>query len=93
MTTKSGALKVDMHDKLNAMNSLAKVLGLWQEPTPQAPSVTVTQLNVGDVAAVEVARRLAYLLASVDGAKTIDVVPAKAKPQGAGARKPDPKAV
>lgn len=61
VTTKSGALKIDFHDKINAMNGLAKILGM----TPEAAlvqSVTVNQVNIGDTNALEAARRLAFIM-------------------------------
>lgn len=61
VTTKSGALKIDFHDKISAMNGLAKVLGM----TPEAATVqqvTVNQVNLGDVNALEAARRLAFIM-------------------------------
>lgn len=64
VTTKSGALKIDMHDKAQALDKLGKALGIFSDSTPALPSVTVNQLNVGDVSALEAARRMAYLLAS-----------------------------
>ena len=64
VTTKSGALKFEMHDKLGALEKLAKVLGLYQEPAA-APvqSVTLNQINFNSDNALEAARRLAFALA------------------------------
>lgn len=67
VTTKSGALKIEFHDKLNALAQLAKVLGLGNDPLPQAPSVTVNQINL-ETNALEAARRVAFLLASMSSA-------------------------
>ena len=79
VTTKSGSLKIDVHDKLNALEKLGKALGLFNDLTPPpAPNVTVTQVNIGEVAAVEAARRVAFLLANLPGqeqVKTIDHEP------------------
>ncbi len=62
ITTKSGMLKVEVHDKLTALRDLAKVLGLLQDAAPPPPSnVTVNQVNIGDNA-LEAARRLAFAL-------------------------------
>lgn len=83
VTTKSGALKIDFHEKVNAMNSLAKILGMGVEPV--APNVTVNNLNVGDASAFDSARRLAFLLANLDAQpepKTIDAQPTKPATKG-----------
>lgn len=61
VTTKAGNLKIEYHDKLNAMNGLAKILGMTVDASP-APSVTVNTINIGEEKALEVARRLAFLL-------------------------------
>jgi len=71
--TKAGKIQIDMHDKLNAMNALAKVLGMVQDVAPLPSSVTVNQVNVGDVPALEVARRVAFMLASAGQAMTPQV--------------------
>lgn len=65
VTTKSGALKFEMHDKLGALEKLAKVLGLYQEPAAPTPvqSVTLNQINFNNDNALEAARRLAFALA------------------------------
>jgi len=64
VTTKSGALKFEMHDKLGALEKLAKVLGLYQEPAaPVSQSVTLNQINFNSDSALEAARRLAFALA------------------------------
>jgi len=63
ITTKGGALKIDVHDKLVALDKLARALGLFQDAAPAASSVTVNQVNVGESTALEAARRLAFALA------------------------------
>jgi hypothetical protein len=67
VTTKSGALKFEVHDKLAALGQLAKITGLTQDPTPQ---VTVNQLNVsqGPETALELARKLAFAIAAAEQA-------------------------
>ena len=68
MTTKSGSLKIDVHDKLNALEKLGKALGLFQDAAP-VQNVTVTQLNVsGPDTALEAARRLAFAIAAAQRA-------------------------
>jgi hypothetical protein len=78
VTTKSGALKIDMHDKLGALEKLAKAIGLFQDAAPLPPSVTVNHLNIAGNDAVEAVRRVAFLLAAADN--QIAVKPTKAEP-------------
>ena len=66
LTTKSGGLRFETHDKLGALAQLARILGLIQ-PQEAAPSTTInnTQINVaaaGETNALEMARRLAFAL-------------------------------
>ena len=58
---KSGQVRVEMHDKQAALLALAKHLRLFDDP-PSPPSLTVNQVNVGAVDALEVARRLAFVI-------------------------------
>ena len=58
---KSGQVRVEMHDKQAALLALAKHLRLFDDP-PSPPSVTVNQLNVGALDAIETARRLAFVI-------------------------------
>jgi len=56
-------MKFDTHGKLDALDKLAKILGLYQDDAP-APTVTVNQVNLGGADnALEAARRLAFALA------------------------------
>jgi hypothetical protein len=64
VTAKAGQLKLETHDKLGALEKLAKVLGIYQE-TPAVQAVTVNQVNVGGDNALEAARRLAFALAKL----------------------------
>lgn len=86
VTTKGGALKIDVHDKLAALDKLARALGIFSDAAPVAGNVTVQQVNVGDVSALEVARRMAFLLASAGQEPqarepaTIDAKPEPPKP-------------
>jgi hypothetical protein len=61
----SGKLSRQTHDKLGALEKLAKVLGLYVEPTapPVSQSVTLNQVNFDSNNAFEAARRLAFALA------------------------------
>lgn len=61
VTTKSGSLKVELHDKRAALETILKATGGF--PTDDSPSsVTVNQFNVGAVDAIEAARRIAFAL-------------------------------
>lgn len=64
VTTKAGQLKFETHDKLGALEKLAKVLGLYVEPTapPVSQSITLNQVNFDSNNAFEAARRLAFAL-------------------------------
>jgi len=63
ITTKAGQLKFETHDKLGALEKLAKVLGIHQEPAlpPVSQSMTVNQVHFSGDNALEAARRLASL--------------------------------
>jgi hypothetical protein len=65
VTTKSGALKFEVHDKLAALGQLAKILEMTIDPMPGVTNntqVNVSQVNVGSDNALEAARRLAFAL-------------------------------
>jgi len=57
VTTKSGSLKFETRDKLGALEKLAKVLGIYQEPAlrPVGQSVTVNQVHFSGDNALEAA--------------------------------------
>ena len=57
--TKSGEIRLELHDKLSALLGLHKALIGKDAPA----SVTVNQVNVGAVSALEAARKVHYLLA------------------------------
>ena len=59
--TKGGQVRVEMHDKQAALLALAKHLRLFDDPS-SPPRLTVNQVNVGAVDALEVARRLAFVI-------------------------------
>ena len=64
VTTKSGALKFDVHDKLNALMQLGKILGLFADAASAAATtnVQVNQVNIGGDNALEAVRRLAFAI-------------------------------
>jgi hypothetical protein len=64
VTTKAGSLRVDVFDKIAALDRLGRMLGLFHDAAPAPSSVNVTQVNVGESNAFEAARRLAFALAS-----------------------------
>ncbi|MGA9849156.1 MAG: terminase small subunit [Roseiarcus sp.] len=80
VTTKSGALKIDVHDKLNALMQLSKALGLYQDAAP--PPVTVNQVNVsaGQNTGLELARRLAFALSAARAIAPPKELPAASEP-------------
>lgn len=49
---------------MTALDRLGRALGLYADLQPIAQNVTVNQVHVGDVPALEVARRMAFLLAN-----------------------------
>ena len=59
---KSGALRVEMHDKRAALEALAKILK--GDDVQPAGNITVNQVNVGQTDALDAARRVAFLLAA-----------------------------
>jgi hypothetical protein len=62
-----GSLKFETQDKLDAVQKLAKMLGIYQEPAlpPIGQSVTVNQVNLSGDNALEAGRRLAFALAKL----------------------------
>lgn len=64
VTTKAGTLKFEAHDKLQALDKLGKILGLFQETVPTSvQNVQVNQVNIGSDNDLEAVRRLAFALA------------------------------
>ena len=64
--TKSGQVRVEFHDKRAALESLIKLLNTESAPTP--PSVTVNQVNIGQMNSLDLARRVAFLLSAASAA-------------------------
>ena len=65
VTTKGGALKFEVHDKLAALAQWAKVLGVAPEPQSQtvnSATVNVRQVNIGTDNALEGLKRLAFAI-------------------------------
>ena len=60
---KSGQVRIEMHDKQTALLALAKHLKLFDNEGPTS-KVVVNQIHLGDVSALDVARRVAFLLSS-----------------------------
>jgi hypothetical protein len=60
---KSGKVQIELHDKLGALLSLAKVLGLMPEKSePQPAPLTVNQVNVGEMNSLEAIKRIAFVI-------------------------------
>ena len=93
VTTKSGALKFEVHDKLAALAQLAKVLGVAPEPQSQTVSntqVNNTQVNViGSGNALEDLKRLAFAIEKA--ARARDALLIEAKPAVSHAPNAEPK--
>ena len=62
---KSGALRVEMHDKRAALEALAKILK--GDDVQPAGNITVNQMNVGQTDALDAARRVAFMLSALQG--------------------------
>jgi hypothetical protein len=60
--SKSGELRVELADKLTALATLIKTL--TRKDVPTASSITINQQNVGEVSALDAARKVAFLLAA-----------------------------
>lgn len=63
VANKTGALKVELHGKLTAMNSLAKILGMALDAEP-APTQKNPTINAGEANSLEMVRRLGFLFES-----------------------------
>ena len=93
VTTKSGALKFEVHDKLAALTQLAKIHGVAPEPQSQTVSntqVNNTQVNViGSGNALEDLKRLAFAIEKA--ARARDALLIEAKPAVSHAPNAEPK--
>ena len=89
VTTKSGALKFEVHDKLAALVQLAKILRV--APEPQSQTVNNTQVNVigSGGNALEDLKRLAFAIEKVHRAQEAGLLEAKpSHAPNAGAGRP-----
>jgi hypothetical protein len=68
VTTKSGSLKIEFHDKIAALTQMAKILGMTQDAAPSTVTVNQVNLNSAPENALEAARRLAFALAAAQQA-------------------------
>ena len=85
VTTKSGSLKFEFHDKMAALVQLARILGV--APEPQSQTVTNTQVNVGQVNvgsdnALEDLKRLAFAIEKAARAREAKCHAADTGPKG-----------
>jgi hypothetical protein len=71
ITTKKGSVTFQVHDKLAALDKLARVLGVYHEPPTPAPAVMVNQLNIGGDNALEAVRRLAFAIAKAQNTQSL----------------------
>lgn len=64
--TKAGELNLEAHDKLAALEKLAKIEGMFQDNNSltlnQSLTTTVNQVNVGQMQSLEAARMLAFAI-------------------------------
>lgn len=67
ISTKSGSVKIEAHDKLRAIEALMKIEGMGMESSAPPPSVTVNNLTV-QAGAIDDVRRIAFLLAAAENA-------------------------
>ncbi len=63
---KGGQVRVEFHDKRAALESLVKLLNTDSAPLP--PSMTVNQVNIGQMNSLDLARRVAFLLSATGAA-------------------------
>jgi hypothetical protein len=71
ITNKKGAVTFEVHDKLAALDKLARILGVYHEPPTPAPAVMVNQLNIGGDNALEALRRLAFAIAKAQNTQSL----------------------
>jgi hypothetical protein len=73
--TKSGRIRVEMHDAKAALVDIVKLLS-GSDAQPSGGNVTVNQINVGETGALEALKRVSFLLAAArarePAVKTID---------------------
>ena len=87
--TKAGAIRLEMHDKRAALETLVKILSGSDAAMP-AQQVTVNQVNIGSMSALDVARRVAFLLAKAEasGPPMIEARPVQVSEHKADSDKP-----
>jgi hypothetical protein len=76
ITTKKGTVTFEVHDKLAALDKLARVLGLYHEPPAPPSAVMVNQVNIGGDNALEAVRRLAFAIARAQHTQSLLPQPA-----------------
>jgi hypothetical protein len=64
--TKSGELRVELHDPQPALEKLCKALGIYADAAPPPAPTNSLTLNIGGEAAIEHVRRVAFLLAAAE---------------------------
>lgn len=72
-----GDMKIEGMSKLEALDKLAKIEGMYAADAPIVTTqTTVNQVNIGEVNALEAVRRLAFALEKARQSQLIDVTPA-----------------
>jgi hypothetical protein len=85
VTTKSGVLKFDVHDKLNALMQLGKILGLYTDAAAVAATTNV-QVNIGGDNALEAVRRLAFAIQKAQHSQLLTEPAVASHPLGANSK-------
>lgn len=71
VTTKAGALKLELHGKENPLALWAKILGVGLEQ-PMTVNVDARTVNLGQQNALEIARRLAFIMGNAVSSPLIE---------------------
>jgi hypothetical protein len=61
---KAGGVRLELHDKRQALVDILKITGAFKDDRPPAASLTVNQVNIGHMNAIDAARRVAFLIRS-----------------------------
>jgi hypothetical protein len=61
---KAGGVRLELHDKRQALVDILKITGAFKDDKPPAASLTVNQININGESAIEAARKVAFLIRS-----------------------------
>jgi hypothetical protein len=65
---KAGGVRVELHDKQQALINILRITGAFKDDKPPPSPVTVNQLNVGGSTALDATRRIGFMLAALAAA-------------------------